>query len=89
MHYTAFLRSGAEGSLDVLSSVGSRPKIGMFGGGVQEGVVHSPKKANLKKTKNKNKMRKKKKKNNKLKKIDHNHHNAIYKWVKSDEFSRG
>ncbi len=35
------------------------------------------------------KLRKKKAKNNKIKKIDKNYHNAVYKWVKSDEFTRG
>ena len=30
----------------------------------------------------------KRKKNNKIKKIDNNYHNAIYKWVKNDEVLR-
>ena len=35
------------------------------------------------------KSRKEKETNHKIKKIYNNYHNALYKWVKSEEFSRG
>ena len=39
--------------------------------------------------KKKNNLKKKPRKNNKIKKIDQNYHDAIYKWVQSDGFARG
>ncbi len=53
---------------------------------VREGAVSPPpqkKKGKL------TKIEKKEGKNNKIKKIDPNYQNVVYKWVKSDEFSRG
>ncbi len=48
------------------------------GGGVREGT---PKKAYLTKIEEK-----KKEKNHKIKKIYQNYHNAVYKWLKSEDF---
>ena len=53
-------------------------------GGCEGVAAHPQKKANLKK-----KSRKKEEKINKIKKSDQNYHYAVYKWVKTDEFSRG
>ena len=52
--------------------------------GVRGGASHPPKKANLAKIE-----KKEGKKSQNQKKIYTNYHNAVYKWVKSDEFSRG
>ena len=48
------------------------------------GEAHPPKKVNLTKIEEKEG-----KKKDKIKKIDQNYHNVIYKWVKIDEFFRG
>ncbi len=55
--------------------------------GVCEGVRRTP--PPLKKRANVTNREKKKEKNHKIKKMYKKYHNAVYKWVKSEEFSRG
>ena len=50
---------------------------------MQRGAAHPTKKADLKKS------GEKKEKNNKIMKIYQNYHHTVYKWIKTDEFSRG
>ncbi len=49
-----------------------------------QGRCEHPKKVNLTKIK-----KKRREKIHKIKKIEQNYHNAIYKWVKSEEYLRG
>ncbi len=51
--------------------------------GCMQGVVVAPKRANLKK------IKKKKAKKEQNQEINQNDHNAVHKWVKTNEFLRG
>ena len=57
--------------------------------GVAKGAAHPPKQTNKNNLTKIEKKEAKKKKNHKIKEIDKNYHNFVYKWVRSEDYSRG